>query len=194
MGLICAVRDFETSRNTPFQTYATIKIRGAMLDELRKLDWIPRSMREKYKHLTKTIAQLEVSLGRDPSDEEIQKAMGMTVEEYDLFLQDARPLSFIRIEDVGGIPQEMGQSLSIHSSARFLDSLTLVKMKEQKEVLARAIESLPEKEKRVIALYYYEELNLKEIGQVLGITESRVCQLHTQAIVRLKAKLHVREL
>jgi RNA polymerase sigma factor for flagellar operon FliA len=191
-GLFCAIRDFQVSMKTSFQTYAVIKMKGAMLDEMRHLDWVPRSVREKYKQLTKTLTDLDGRLGRAPSEEEIQRAMDMNREEYEKFLHKARPLSFISIEDIGIHQHEIEEFLSTLSAQKFSDPLTLMKNKEQREALAKAIDVLPERERLVIALYYYEELNLKEIGQILKITESRVCQLHTQAIVRLKAKLQER--
>jgi len=189
VGLIQAVRDFDPSQKTSLKTYASIRIRGAILDAVREQDWVPRSVRERYKKYVATIHKLEERLRRAPEDDEIQKALGLSKESYYEFLEQARPLSFLNIED---LPLSVRRSKLVAGggeSSGKMDPGLSAEFKEVRHLLAGAIEILPEREQRVIQLYYFEELNLKEIGQVLGVGESRVCQLHTQALMRLKGKL-----
>jgi len=190
MGLINAVDRFDPSRGVKFDTYATQVIRGAVMEALRSEDWAPRSVREKCRRLERAVAGLESQLGRPPDDAEIATALEFTLDEYYGLLSDVSALSLLSLEEVltsdeislEGEPQD-----EVLVSA---NPATIAQTKELRRLLAAAIRELPERERTVIALYYYEELTLKEIGAILGVTESRVCQIHTQSIVRLRAKLH----
>ncbi|MEW6441385.1 MAG: FliA/WhiG family RNA polymerase sigma factor [bacterium] len=187
VGLLQAMRDFDPSRNVRLQTYAYVRIRGAMLDALREHDWVPRTFRDCYKKYIQSIQKLAERLGRQPDAEEIREALGLSDEMYEAFLERARPLSFLSLEDLP-LSREAIEGISKSTfSARMRDPGQSAELTEVRDHLAKAIDVLPEKERRVVQLYYYEELNMKEIGKVLGVGESRVCQIHTQALMRLKA-------
>lgn len=189
IGLMDAVGKYDPSKEAKFRTYAEFRIRGAMLDEIRSLDWIPRSVREKIGVLQKTIEGLAKQLGRPPTEEEIAEGLQLSKEQYDSFLFQTRAATVLNLEDLGledGGDRSLLESLA---DGHAEDPLISLLSQEVRHKLIEAIEGLPEKERRVIALYYDEELTMKEIGLVLSITESRVCQLHTQAILRLKTRL-----
>jgi RNA polymerase sigma factor for flagellar operon FliA len=194
LGLLQAMRDFDPSRKNRFQTYASIRIRGAMLDAIREQDWTPRSFRDRYKKHVHSIQQLGRRLGRPPDDEEIREDLGLSEEQYQAFLVRARPLSFLSLEDLHLSPKAVEEMCGKASRDKTTDPGVAAEYQEAREILADAIDSLPEREARIIQLYYFEELNLKEIGEVLGIGESRVCQLQAQALMRLKGKLSKEEL
>ena len=190
VGLLQAIRDYDPSRNSRLETYAYVRIRGAMLDAMRQQDWVPRSFRDRYKRYVQTIQQLAKRLGRQPDDDEISGALDLSRQEYEAFLERARPLSFLSLDDLP-LSKQGQEGLSKSSlSSRLSDPGECAELREVRNVLGRAIDALPERERRVVQLYYYEELNLKEIGKVLGVGESRVCQIHTQALMRLKALLN----
>jgi RNA polymerase sigma factor for flagellar operon FliA len=189
LGLLQALRDFDPSRKNRFETYASIRIRGAMLDAIREQDWAPRSFRDRYKRYVHSIHALEKRLGRPPEDDEIRKELGLTLDQYHEFLARARPLSFLSLEDLHLSQKVLEEVPSKACQVRSVDPAVAAEVQEVRELLAEAIESLPEREQRIIQLYYFEELNLKEIGKVLGIGESRVCQLQAQALMRLKGRL-----
>ena len=189
IGLIDAIEKFDPSRNIQFKTYAEFRIKGAMLDELRAQDWVPRSVRQKAALLERAYAEIEQREGRPASDEEVAALLRLGMEEFYDLLSRSRGLSLISIET------DDEDSLL---NRRILDSLTVdaeesplanLRRKELQQILGRIIDALPRKEKQVVSLYYYEELTMKEIGQVLGITESRVSQIHTQAMLRMRGKL-----
>lgn len=193
IGLVQAARDYDPSHKSSFKTYATIRIRGAILDAVREQDWVPRSVRERYKKYTHAIRELEERLGRPPEDDEIRTALDLSKKSYATFLEKARPLSFLKLEDLPLAGQPAGAEGAVDSAFPANDPRAFAEFKEARDLLSVALDSLPDKEQKVIQLYYYEELNLKEIGQVLGIGESRVCQLHTQALMRLKGNLNKEE-
>ena len=191
-GLIDAIEKFDLGRAIKFETYAIARIRGAIIDELRSMDWVPRSVRSRAREIESAYVSLENSLHRVPSDAEVADHMGISAKELQDLLAKLSYTSVVSFEEmwVGG-DREDGQSAigSIKDDAAE-DPVAIFETAEIKEILAGAIDKLPERERTVIALYYYEGLTLKEIGQVLGVTESRVSQLHTKAVLRLRAKLH----
>jgi len=176
-----------------FETYAVARIKGAVIDGLRSVDWVPRSVRQKAKELESTVAALEGKLGRPATDQEISEALGISLEQYYELLSQVKGISLASLDEVWtGDPDEegklrFGQMIEDKWSE---DPGATVEDVEVKRVLAEAIDQLPERERLVIALYYYEGLTLKEIGEVLGVSESRISQIHTKAIVRLRGRLH----
>ncbi|MDC4205757.1 MAG: FliA/WhiG family RNA polymerase sigma factor [Candidatus Manganitrophus sp.] len=189
IGLMDAIGKYDPSREARFRTYAEFRIRGAMLDEIRSLDWMPRSVREKITLFQRTLEKLSKELGRAPSEEEIAAALEMDAAQFDAFLFQAKGISLLHLEDVGleeGDERRFIESLADLNAENPLLSLLAQGLRDR---LVQAIDHLPQKERQVISLYYFDELTMKEIGQVLKVTESRVCQLHAQAIGRLKGAL-----
>jgi RNA polymerase sigma factor for flagellar operon FliA len=191
IGLMDAFTKFDPVKKVEFKTYAEFRIRGAMLDELRSLDWVPRSVRQKANQIEKSTLDLEKAKGRPAEDEEIAGQLEISLDEY-----------YQRINEINGMPlldqeilREKAGKLSDEEILNLLleeeenSPYHLLSFKEMKRVLARAIEDLSPKEKLVVSLYYYEELTLKEIGEALDLTESRICQIHTKAILKLRGKL-----
>ena len=191
IGLIHAVGKFDPKKNVSFKTYAEFRIRGAMLDELRALDWVPRSVRQKASQIEKTILRLEKERGRAVDDEEVAKELGVSIKEYYEMIDGVSGISLVDIESLRQeIPGLSGEDLFSNLLAdKGRDPFQLFSVKELKGILAKAIEELPPREKTVLALYYYEELTLKEIGEILDLTESRICQIHTKCILKLRGKL-----
>jgi RNA polymerase sigma factor for flagellar operon FliA len=192
MGLIKAVETFEPDRGFKFETFAGHKIRGAILDELRALDWVPRSVRQKSRDLQRTFAKLENELGRIPYDDEVCEALGITLKEYEDLLAEVTPTTIISLEEAMPGRDSDAKELRIIDTIEDPGSDNPLKelgFAEVKNILKEAIAALPEKEKLVVALYHYEELTLKEIGVVLDITESRVSQIHSKAILKLRSRL-----
>lgn len=190
IGLMDAIDKYDPSRDNKFKTYAEFRIRGAILDELRAQDWVPRSIRDKAKLLDKTMVQLEAELGRSPSDEEVAKALNVSLDEFHDMVNQVRPVSLLSIDDAQTFSNTDKKSiLNILEGSSVHNPFNQLNVKAVKELVAQAIEELPERQRLVLSLYYYEDLNLKEIGEVLRVTESRVSQLHAQAVQRLRAKL-----
>lgn len=190
IGLMDAIEKYDSSRDNKFKTYAEFRIRGAILDELRAQDWVPRSIRDKAKLLDRTMIQLEADLGRSPSDEEVAVALNITLDEFHDLVNQVRPVSLLPIDQTTSFSNTDKKSImDILEGSRANSPFNQLNVKNIKEVVAQAIEELPERQRLVLSLYYYEDLNLKEIGQVLRVTESRVSQLHAQAVTRLRAKL-----
>lgn len=190
-GLFDAIEKFDPDKHVKFKTYAVTRIRGAIFDELRAIDWVPRSVRQKSRELEETIRVLESQLGRVASDHEIAKAMNINLEEFQKLVLKISGTSILSLNDVWNTGDD-NDKISIVDSIEAPSSLnpdTIVEKEEIKRVIIDAIQELPEKEKKVLVLYYYEDLTLKEIGEVLGVTESRISQLHTKAIMRLRTKL-----
>ena len=191
LGLIGAIERFDPERDIKFETFAMSRIKGAIIDELRALDWVPRSVRSRAREIERAIAELEARLGRAPTDDEIAAKIGVTPEELDESLTDISRSSIAALDELWSV-SDAGDQVSLidtiedQSGVRPAEALDET---ETKELLADAIARLPEREKLVITLYYYEELTLREIGEVLGVTESRVSQLHTKAVLRLKSRL-----
>ena len=191
-GLIDAIEKYEPSRGFKFKTYATTRIRGGIIDELRALDWIPRSVRQKSRQLQQVYSDLENRLGRAATDDEVARELGITLADFEQLINDVSGTAVISLDDVwhvGSDDDEIQVGDTVAGSEKDHPNYR-IEREEVKSVLIDAIKQLPPREKEVIALYYYEELTLKEIGLVLGVTESRVSQLHSKAIFRLKSRLH----
>jgi RNA polymerase sigma factor for flagellar operon FliA len=192
LGLIGAIERFDPERDIKFETYAISRIKGSIIDELRAMDWVPRSVRARARDIERAIAELEAKLGRAPSDEEIAKKVGLTQEELGDSLTEISRSSIAALDELWTVGSSGGDAISLidtiedQAAQGPQDALSQTEMKE---AIGEAIARLPEREKLVVTLYYYEELTLREIGEVLGVTESRVSQLHTKAILRLKARL-----
>jgi len=190
-GLIDAIEKYDTEKNVKFKTYAVTRIRGAIFDELRLIDWVPRSVRQKTREVETTISSLEAQLGRTASDQEIASAMGLDESEYMKVLQKISGTSIISLNDLWYSGDE-NDKVSIGDSIESPSSMNpdvMVVNEEIRRVIVEAINELPEKEKKILVLYYYEDLTLKDIGRVLQVTESRVSQLHSKAILHLRSKL-----
>ncbi|MDR0315935.1 MAG: RNA polymerase sigma factor WhiG [Treponema sp.] len=190
-GLIDAIDKFDPDKNVKFKTYAVTRIRGAIFDELRLIDWVPRSVRQKTREIESVISSLEAQLGRTASDQEIAGALGIDENEYLKTIQKISGTSILSLNDVWFSGDE-NDKVSIGDSIESPSSLNpdvMVEKDEIRRVIVEAINELPEKEKKILVLYYYEDLTLKDIGRVLEVTESRVSQLHTKAILRLRSKL-----
>jgi len=185
LGLMDAIEKYDPSRNVKFETYAAFRIKGAIIDQLRKQDWVPRSLRTKTKQLSQAIDAIEKEMGRSASDQEIANTLGVSVEELRKTMVEMHSFAVVSLEeqlyDIAG---------SMATSSRYDDPERVVQVNELKAHLAKAIDELPERERMVISLYYFDELTLKEIGMVLGVSESRVSQLHTRALLKLKNKLN----
>ena len=191
-GLISAIERFDLSREIKFETYAITRIRGAVIDELRTLDWVPRSVRARAREIERVNMRLETKLQRAPTDEELAGELGVSTGEFQDALLQISNSTIVALDELWNVSDSSGDSVSL------LDTLPdrgapdphqLVDQSELRDRIADAIAALPEREKLVVALYYYENLTLREIGEVLGVTESRVSQLHTKAVLRLRSKL-----
>ncbi|MBI2519424.1 MAG: FliA/WhiG family RNA polymerase sigma factor [Bdellovibrio sp.] len=192
IGLMDAIEKFDPSRDNKFKTYAEFRIRGAILDELRAQDWVPRSIREKAKLVEKTYAKLESQFGRPVTDEEMCAELHMSQDEFHDLLNKAKSISLLNIDDTASFSRGDKKLMAgLMESSRSNNPYQAVNYKDLKEKIKEGIKTLPDKQKLVLSLYYYEDLNLKEIGQVLDVTESRVSQLHTQAVLRLRSKLRL---
>ncbi|NBX91842.1 MAG: FliA/WhiG family RNA polymerase sigma factor [Proteobacteria bacterium] len=190
IGLMDAIDKYDPTRDNKFKTYAEFRIRGAILDELRAQDWVPRSVREKAKQLERAHVRLEQKLGRVPTEEEVTAELQIPKEEYYDLLNQVKSVSILSLDEAGSFNSSDRKSiLNLLESCKIPSPISQLSIKGVKEVVTKAIESLPEKQRLVLSLYYYEDLNLKEIGEVLDVTESRVSQLHTQAIMWLRRKL-----
>lgn len=187
LGLLDAIDRYQEGFGAQFETYATQRIRGAMLDSLRENDWLPRNLRRELRRIETAINQLEHAHGRSPTERELAEALGMTLADYQKTLQDARGHQLVYFEDFVGEGDE--DFLERHLTDDNADPAEILAEQNVKSMLVKAIDQLPEREKLMMALYYEQDLNLREIGEVMGVTESRVCQLHTQAIARLRAQV-----
>ncbi len=191
-GLIDAIEKFDIERSIKFETYAITRIRGAMIDELRALDWIPRSVRQKARNVERAYATLEAKLHRTPTEVEVASEMGVGVEDLHAVFSQLSLANVVALEELLSVGSEGGGRLSIMDTLEDTGADNPVEVAEGRELrqlLSRAINSLPDREKTVVMLYYYEGLTLAEIGHVLGVTESRVSQIHTKSVLQLRAKL-----
>ncbi len=193
-GLIDAIEKFDLERAIKFETYALSRIRGAIIDELRSMDWIPRSVRSKAREVERTYAALESELHRTPTEPEVAARMGIPLRELHAIFSQVSYVNVIALDELlgGGGSGDKGEGMSLGDTLtdhRAVDPVMAFEGEETKYLLARAIEQLPEREKIVVTLYYYEGLTLAEIGKVLGVTESRICQMHTKAVLQLRTKL-----
>jgi RNA polymerase sigma factor for flagellar operon FliA len=192
IGLISAIERFDLDREIKFETYAITRIKGAIIDELRSLDWVPRSVRAKAREIERANAKLENRLQRAPTDEEMSEELGITVEEFQDSLLQISNSTVVALDELWTVSDSSGDQVSLLDTLQDPDApdpSQVLDATEVKDRLADAIARLPEREKLVIALYYYENLTLREIGEVLGVTESRISQLHTKAVLRLKSRL-----
>ena len=191
-GLISAIERFDPARAVKFETYAITRIRGAIIDELRTLDWVPRSVRARAREIERANQKLEASLQRAPTDDEMAAELGVTVAEFNDSLVQISTSTLVALDELWSTHDSGGDAVSLLDTiadSRAPDPEAVVNQSELRDRIADAIAALPEREKLVIALYYYENLTLREIGEVLGVTESRVSQLHTKAVLRLRSKL-----
>lgn len=190
IGLMDAIEKYDPTRDNKFKTYAEFRIRGSILDELRSQDWVPRSVRDKAKMLDRTLVKMEAENGRTPTEEEIAERLGITIEEYHELVNEVRPVSVLSIDDTTTYSNMDKKSImNLLEGCKLNNPYNQLSLKSIKSTVTQAIEDLPERQRLVLSLYYYEDLNLKEIGKILRVTESRVSQLHAQAIARLRAKL-----
>ena len=190
-GLLDAINKYDPEKNVKFKTYAVTRIRGSMIDELRVLDWVPRSVRQKAREIEDAIVDVESRLGRPASDAEIAASMGISEEEFQQTVMRVSGTSVLSLDDVwysGDDSDHVSIGDSIESPASYNPDV-IVEREEIRRVIIESIKELPEKEKMVLVLYYHEDLTFKEIGQVLNVSESRISQLHSKANLRLRAKL-----
>ena len=185
IGLLEAARNYDPSQGASFETYAGIRIRGSMLDEIRKGDWAPRSLHRKVREISQAMREIEVAEGREAKDTEVAAKLDMDLDEYHQVLQDASSHHILSFEDMPTGNEGISDGLTDTIKGPMENLLD----DDTRSILAEAIESLPEREKLVMALYYDEELNLRETGEVLGVSESRVCQIHSQALLRLRSRV-----
>jgi RNA polymerase sigma factor for flagellar operon FliA len=191
-GLISAIERFDLSREIKFETYAITRIRGAIIDELRTLDWVPRSVRARAREFERVNMKLEARLQRAPTDDEMATELGITADEFQDALVQISSSTIVALDELWNVSDSSGDQVSLLDTLPDRgapDPQILVDESELRDRIADAIAALPEREKLVVALYYYENLTLREIGEVLGVTESRVSQLHTKAVLRLRSKL-----
>ncbi len=189
IGLIDAIAKFDTSRGIKFETYAIARIKGSIIDELRSIDWVPRSVRAKARMVEKTIASLEHRLLRTPTDDEIAEAMGVSEDELRQVYKQISFVGLVALDEVLGGGDGQSQTLGETLPDKGEGPVGAFESEEMKQILAEAINRLGDREKMVLTLYYYEGLTLAEIGKVLGVTESRVCQIHTKAVLQLRSRI-----
>jgi len=190
-GLIDAIDKFDPERGYKFETYAIARIKGAILDELRSIDWVPRSVRAKARALEKAYAKLEAELHRTPTDTELSVELGYSEDQLQTVLSQISFVGLVALDEMLSVGGDRGETLTLGDTiADAADGpVGLYEVEEMRQILAQAINRMPDREKVVLTLYYYEGLTLAEIGRVLGVTESRVCQIHTKAILQLRSRL-----
>lgn len=188
-GLIDAIDKFDCMKEVKFETYASLRIRGAILDQIRKMDWIPRTIRQKQKKIEAVIKEIEQTTGHSASDEEIAKGLGISDEEYLDWQSQMKITGVVSLNEYMEQGSDISQDYSRHTTSRFESPEERIEKEELSKVLGEALELLTEKEQKVITLYYYEELTLKEISNILEVSESRISQLHTRALQKMKAKM-----
>jgi RNA polymerase sigma factor for flagellar operon FliA len=190
-GLIDAIDKFDTDRNIKFETYAIARIKGAIIDELRSIDWVPRSVRAKARLVEKAYAKLEAELLRTPSDEEVANEMGISEDDLHAIFNQISFVGLVALDEVLSGSGDRGESTTLGDTIpdKAEGPVAAFEVEEMKQILASAINRLGDREKIVLTLYYYEGLTLAEIGEVLGVTESRVCQIHTKAVLQLRARM-----
>lgn len=186
-GLIDAIDKFDTKKEVKFETYASLRIRGAILDQIRKMDWIPRTVRQKQKKIDAAIKSVEMKTGKSATDEEIVQELGISEEEFNGWQSQMKITNVVSLNEF--VEQGSEPVMDATSNSHFAQPEDVMQESELKDVLAQSLDALTEKEKKVILLYYYEELTLKEISKVLEVSESRVSQLHTKALLKMKNKL-----
>ncbi|MBN1104823.1 MAG: FliA/WhiG family RNA polymerase sigma factor [Deltaproteobacteria bacterium] len=191
MGLLDAIDKFDVEKGVEFKSYAEFRIRGAMLDELRSMDWVPRSVRKNAKRLQEAYTRVEKEKMRPAEDGEVAAELDMDLEQFYRLVDETKGVTVLSREELGDVigMQDLGERSSMARSNVGLDPMDSLNLQEVRDVLAKGIERLPENERMVVTLYYYEELTMKEIGRVMGYTESRVSQLHTKAVLRMRGTL-----
>ena len=190
IGLMDAIEKYDPKRDNKFKTYAEFRIRGSILDELRAQDWVPRSIRDKAKMLDRVLSEMELELGRSATDEEVAERLEMTMNEFYVLLNQVRPVSVLSIDDTNTFSHVDKKSiLNILENCKINNPFNQLSLKSVREVITNSIKELPERQRLVLSLYYYEDLHLKDIGKILRVTESRVSQLHSQAIAKLRLRL-----
>jgi RNA polymerase sigma factor FliA len=192
LGLMSAIERYDPERDIKFETYAIARIRGSILDELRSMDWVPRSVRARARAIERAMTELEAKLGRAPTDDEIAAKVGISQEELEDSLTDISRSSIAALDELWTASGSGGDQIALIDTIEdesVPDPQSAISATETAQTMADAVARLPERERLVVTLYYYEDLTLREIGEVLGVTESRVSQLHTKAILRLKARL-----
>lgn len=191
MGLLDAIEKFDPEKGVAFKAYAEFRIRGAMLDELRAMDWVPRSVRKNAKILEKAYADVEMRKMQPATDKDVADELGMDMESFHRLLEETRGISLFNEEDLGELMshKKVDGLWHFYQDSTGSDPVGALELAEMKEVIADAIEGLPKNERLVLTLYYYEQLTMKEIGEVIGYTESRISQLHTKAVIRLRHKM-----
>ncbi len=191
MGLLDAMEKFDPAKGVAFKSYAEFRIRGAMLDELRAMDWVPRSVRKNARRLDSAFGAVERRTMQPATDEEVAKELDIDLEAFHRMLDETRGVSLFNEEDVSELMghKKVGTLWQVFQDTTFSDPIAALDLGELKKVVATAIEALPENERVVVSLYYYEELTMKEIGQVMGYTESRISQLHSKAVARLRHRV-----
>lgn len=188
-GLIDAIDKFDCLKDVKFETYASLRIRGAILDQIRKMDWIPRTIRQKQKRIDAAIKEIETQYGRSATDEEIAKLLGITDEEYLDWQSQMKITNVVSLNEFLEQGSEVSNEAGNTKSAAFDSPEEILERDELKKMLAQALEILTEKERKVIVLYYYEDLTLKEISNILEVSESRISQLHTRALQKMRGRL-----
>jgi RNA polymerase sigma factor for flagellar operon FliA len=191
IGLSEALTRFEASQGVQFETFATQRIRGAMIDELRENDWMSRGSRKSQREIEVALRRLEHRLGRSPAESEIAAELGMNLAEYQALLNKVRGTQLVYLEDMAGSGDGEDSFLDRHVVDNDSDPMQMLRDQRLRQALVDAIKLLPEREQYIMSMYYEKDMNLKEIAAVLGITESRVCQLHSQSIARLRSKMRV---
>ena len=189
IGLAEALSRYSADHGVQFETFAMQRIRGAMIDELREGDWVSRGSRKSQKEIERAVHKLEQKLGRSPSESAIAAELGMTLPEYQQLLGKVRGTQLVYLEDISGSGDSEDSFLDRHAGDEEADPVNLLQNRRMREALVGAINNLPEREQYIMSMYYEHDMNLKEIAAVLGVTESRVCQLHSQAVARLRAKM-----
>lgn len=189
MGLSEALTRFEATQGVQFETFATQRIRGAMLDELRENDWVSRGVRKSQKDIEVSMRRLEHRLGRSPLESEIAADLGMSLPDYQSLLGKVKGTQLVYLEDMNHNPDDEDGFLDRHMGDSEADPLNMLSDHRMRQALVAAIKNLPEREQHIMSMYYEEDMNLKEIAAVLDVTESRICQLHSQSIARLRAKM-----
>jgi len=190
IGLMDAIDKYDPEKNCKFKTYAEFRIKGAILDQLRSLDWVPRSIRQKSRRLDQAYTEVEQRLGRSASENEVASSLGIQLDEFHYLLNQVKGISMINLDELrSGSDSDQPIYGDIFEDVKAENPFASLRSRELRQTVADCICGLPQKERLVISLYYYEDLNMKEIGSVLGITESRVCQIHTKAVGRLHSQL-----